>query len=505
MTSTKGVVAPPIPTAPQPKPAAGDAKDVAKGGLKDGGAAQAKPPAAGAGSFANLFARLEAGAAGAASPEGQAAELEGDSQPRRVREGRSRALRAEEVLPPELLLTLNLQPATPPPPPLVPGALTMPSAPQQPSAQPKIETALPAPQVDAAAAASVETAATGLPPAAGGAAPSVVAAAAPAQTAPTAFAAAFAAARAANAAPSSPPQPRREDAARPAPANSAPLASAAAPQAPVPQALPQQPSAPPVAAQAPTAPIPAPAATPLPAEQPETARREPVRPAEVAAQSLPQADKPAGEPPAPERKRETPLAVTRQETFLPPAGQLPVSHQAAERIVAELKASADPSTTSAATIRQDAGAAPAPIRVLHIQLQPPELGLLTVKLSLQGNALDIKLEAAEQRTVRMLEADRDRLSDMLRVAGYAVDGLAVTLPTGDGRVNPGSTLPPGTGDSLAQQSTGGQAGGAQPDAQRGQQPQGREGQAGSGAASPSGEEGEHAHRPGRSADGDLYL
>ncbi len=142
-------------------------------------------------------------------------------------------------------------------------------------------------------------------------------------------------------------------------------------------------------------------------------------------------DHPDQPPPPPEQQRKTEFTVIRQETVLPPAGHPAAAQQAAEKIIADLKDSAGTSGPDAATSHRETPSTPAPTRVLHIQLQPPELGTLTVKLSLRDNALDIRLEAAEHHTLRLLEADRDRLSDMLRSAGYAVDGLAVQMPAGD--------------------------------------------------------------------------
>ena len=113
------------------------------------------------------------------------------------------------------------------------------------------------------------------------------------------------------------------------------------------------------------------------------------------------------------------------------------------------------------------------MRILHIQLQPQDLGTLTVKLWLKGSGLDVKLEAADPHTVRILEADRDRLTDMLRSAGYSVDALAVLPTSGKNPPNfhvffsgasPDNASASGGG---AQQQGQPQTGGAQSDAQRG--------------------------------------
>ncbi len=48
-------------------------------------------------------------------------------------------------------------------------------------------------------------------------------------------------------------------------------------------------------------------------------------------------------------------------------------------------------------------------------------------LSLRDQMLDVKLEAAEHRTARILEADRETLTELLRSAGYALDGMTVQV------------------------------------------------------------------------------
>ncbi len=74
----------------------------------------------------------------------------------------------------------------------------------------------------------------------------------------------------------------------------------------------------------------------------------------------------------PERFREPAPAIVRQDTTIPPAGQMPVAHQAAERIIAELQSPDEAAAAERAqSARQGEAAPPAPIRTLHIQLRPP--------------------------------------------------------------------------------------------------------------------------------------
>jgi hypothetical protein len=103
--------------------------------------------------------------------------------------------------------------------------------------------------------------------------------------------------------------------------------------------------------------------------------------------------------------------------------------------------------------------------------------------------------------VRLLEADRGRLSDMLRSAGYSVDGLTVQMPASDKAAPSVSAFTGSNADNAAHGGGGTQPGSAQSDAQRGQS-QARPGDEGGSAA--NGEEGDNA-TPARTAGGDLYL
>ena len=207
-----------------------------------------------------------------------------------------------------------------------------------------------------------------------------------------------------------------------------------------------------------------------------------------------------GAPPPPERQRDIPTVITRQETVFTTGGQPPVAHQAAERIIAALQ-STDGSALADRTQLARAADAATPVRMLHIQLQPADLGTLNVTLSLRDQVLDIKLEAAEHRTARMLETDREKLTEILRSAGYSLDGVTVQISSPEKPVQPFTAMPGQGGSNHAQYGGQSQPGGAQADTQRGQGS--RQGNDERSFASTN-DGGDHASRPG-SSDGDLYL
>jgi chemotaxis protein MotD len=110
--------------------------------------------------------------------------------------------------------------------------------------------------------------------------------------------------------------------------------------------------------------------------------------------------------------------------------------QISNRVVRELQTSlGEPASIRPAA---DAGHAlagkPAPgsvLRVLHIQLQPADLGTVTVRMSLKNNELELHVEAARADTARLIEKDRQMLESVVRSAGYAPEGVTVHIAEPD--------------------------------------------------------------------------
>jgi hypothetical protein len=110
-----------------------------------------------------------------------------------------------------------------------------------------------------------------------------------------------------------------------------------------------------------------------------------------------------------------------------------------------------------------------PVKVLIIQLQPADLGTVIVRMRLKADAMDVEVEAGRHATVRLIDADRDTLTSLLRSAGCHVEALTVRA------VEPASTAAssgamPGSPDPGPQSQPGGsgsdaraRGGRAQPD------------------------------------------
>lgn len=140
-----------------------------------------------------------------------------------------------------------------------------------------------------------------------------------------------------------------------------------------------------------------------------------------------------------------------------PDNQSPIQ-QIVTRIASELAAAeggqssaADPAAANAKIVYGS------PVKVLHIQLQPAELGTITVRMSLHDGELRVHLDADRHETAHRLQNDRDALSSVLRSAGYRIDGVAIQFA--------GSDTSAGGSQSFLNSSMQQQSGGPQPDAQ----------------------------------------
>ncbi len=157
--------------------------------------------------------------------------------------------------------------------------------------------------------------------------------------------------------------------------------------------------------------------------------------------------------PAPDLK----VSVLQTETHHAPVLHGGPMAQIADGIRSELAAGGETALTwspsASATAKPHADA---PVKVLLIQLQPADLGTVTVRMSLKDDALELHIEASQQETAQRLQQDQDSLSKVLRSAGYLVDGVAIRVAEPDR-----SLLLPSQGSaSLSQSSYQQTAGGA---------------------------------------------
>lgn len=65
------------------------------------------------------------------------------------------------------------------------------------------------------------------------------------------------------------------------------------------------------------------------------------------------------------------------------------------------------------------------LRVLDLQLKPAELGLVTIKIRLSGDSLEMEIQAESEDTAELLRNDAEKLSGLLRASGYRPDVINV--------------------------------------------------------------------------------
>ncbi|UQR62196.1 flagellar hook-length control protein FliK [Bradyrhizobium sp. C-145] len=126
----------------------------------------------------------------------------------------------------------------------------------------------------------------------------------------------------------------------------------------------------------------------------------------------------------------TKVTVVQQETHLPPA-QFNAPQQVANAVVAELKESATTSATADPAASQT-NAPDQPLKILTINLEPPALGNVTVRLRLVRAEVSVHLAAERKDTSQMLDQQRDSIRDLMQSAGYVADVAPVQHGSLDG-------------------------------------------------------------------------
>lgn len=78
---------------------------------------------------------------------------------------------------------------------------------------------------------------------------------------------------------------------------------------------------------------------------------------------------------------------------------------------------------------------PAPMRVLHLHLEPAELGGVVVKMNTKGGALTVQIQPQLPQTALMLRSDSAALNSILQAAGVLADNATVQITDPSGNSN----------------------------------------------------------------------
>lgn len=158
------------------------------------------------------------------------------------------------------------------------------------------------------------------------------------------------------------------------------------------------------------------------------------------------------------------VRITRQEThFVPVHANSPVI-QIAETLAARYGVAAEsraaPRLAGLAPARPDAGNV---IRVLQIQLEPAELGTVSVRMTLEGNTLELQIDAQRAVTAELIRNDQRALMGLLQSAGYEIEGVIVQIAEPDRSLAQGSSPAQQAPQSAPHSPSQSQAGSSQPD------------------------------------------
>lgn len=130
------------------------------------------------------------------------------------------------------------------------------------------------------------------------------------------------------------------------------------------------------------------------------------------------------------------LEVLDAQTHFPPVVGLSPIDQIAGWVVAELgqapvdarKAKPDPAVPKgivADAIRAGSQAALSCIKSLTVQLEPDDLGVVTIRMRLSGTTLGLDLEAEDVETTRLIGRGRQQLAEKLRASGFSIDTFVI--------------------------------------------------------------------------------
>ena len=219
----------------------------------------------------------------------------------------------------------------------------------------------------------------------------------------------------------------------------------------------------------------------------DDAPRDPTTPVHVATADVPDADAAATQrfTLAVETTDTKPLPVAKavvreQETHFEPVQQVTTLQKIVDRMATDLATVASPEGARAADapgLETNKAADSRPVRMMTLELDPPNLGSVTVKMRLAGDSVEIHLTADRYETTQMLRQERGALTDAMQSAGYTFDIAAIDhTRTPDANLNNGqqqqqqqapsdqrSSLPSSGGS----QADGGSSGRSSGDAQSG--------------------------------------
>ena len=139
------------------------------------------------------------------------------------------------------------------------------------------------------------------------------------------------------------------------------------------------------------------------------------------------------------------------ETHMPPVASPLPALQIANAVITDLNAAvATDTSTSVQTPATGQIDTSQPMRLLQLSLEPPGLGQVMVQIRMTDGKLALELRSSGHETLRVIEADKDKLVTSLTNAGYSLDKLVMDVApnqTGSTENQSGSMTPSGQSGS----------------------------------------------------------
>ncbi len=136
-----------------------------------------------------------------------------------------------------------------------------------------------------------------------------------------------------------------------------------------------------------------------------------------------------------------------------------VTQRLASTIASEMPKDVGRTVSTTALDMATAKAGTGVLKVVELELQPHDLGKVTLRLSLSDDVLGVTVEAKRHDTAGLLKQEHDRLQGLLQKAGYTIEELIVRQSDGEGVRSTDTTT--SAGKSSENQSSGSFSNGAQ--------------------------------------------
>jgi chemotaxis protein MotD len=121
-----------------------------------------------------------------------------------------------------------------------------------------------------------------------------------------------------------------------------------------------------------------------------------------------------------------------QETHFAPPDPLGPARQVAAAVLSAVavdrpQAAETPPRAAppAAPVVHAAAGSAEPLRVLRLELDPGNLGAVSITMRLSGTRLELEVAVDRRNTLALITKDRDVLSSSLETSGYALDNLTI--------------------------------------------------------------------------------